>query len=162
DARPELPRAQCCTVTLADGKIIRVTRPGARTSLTKEGKAFTLPGADHPNALSLLLVGEGYYSSFTLPERGAVRIGRSRKCQVGVEHPSISREHAILHVGPVLEFEDCGSRNGSSVRGQALPKSKRVRIVPDEMIEIGALKMVVQLPYQPAQPQRIWTHAYFE
>src|SRR5262249_3106308 len=54
-----------------------------------------------------------------LAHRQTWMIGRGRGSDISIEHPSISRRHAILHVtdGGEVYLVDCGSRNGSFVNG---------------------------------------------
>jgi two-component system, NtrC family, response regulator AtoC len=57
--------------------------------------------------------------TFTLPKEGAVTIGRGEGSAVRIDDPSVSRNHAILHVGPKLAIQDLGSANGTMVRDRA-------------------------------------------
>jgi two-component system, NtrC family, response regulator AtoC len=50
--------------------------------------------------------------TFELPRAGDVTIGRGEACEVRVDDPSVSRQHAVLRVGPTLEIEDLGGSNG--------------------------------------------------
>ncbi|NUP07887.1 MAG: FHA domain-containing protein [Polyangiaceae bacterium] len=55
-----------------------------------------------------------------VPE-GQFVIGRSSKCQLSVDDPLISRQHAALTVnGSAATVEDLGSRNGVLVNGQKI------------------------------------------
>src|SRR5262245_5076852 len=92
---------------------------GADTPITKAA-----PPPNRPAALRLLVVGDGVFASPRLPDTGQVAIGRSRKCEVCVDHESLSRKHAILHIGPTLEIEDCGSRNGTRIGDRAVVPGK--------------------------------------
>ncbi len=49
---------------------------------------------------------------FRLPESGVASIGRAATSDVRLEHDSVSRRHARIHL-PSLELEDLDSRNGS-------------------------------------------------
>jgi DNA-binding NtrC family response regulator len=51
-----------------------------------------------------------------LPPSGRVTIGRSRSSDVRINHPSVSRHHAVIHLGPPLTIEDLGCTNGVVVR----------------------------------------------
>ena len=51
-----------------------------------------------------------------LPTRGTVTLGRHEACDVWIDNCSVSRRHAILHLGPVLRIQDLGSINGTFVR----------------------------------------------
>jgi two-component system response regulator AtoC len=54
-----------------------------------------------------------------LPVEGTLAIGRAEGCAVRIDDPSVSRNHAILHVGPRLAIEDLGGANGTFVRERA-------------------------------------------
>jgi two-component system, NtrC family, response regulator AtoC len=51
-----------------------------------------------------------------LPVSGAVSIGRGAYNDICIGHASVSRRHAILHLGPPLRIEDLGGTNETSVR----------------------------------------------
>jgi hypothetical protein len=77
---------------------------------------------------------------FDLP-RGTTLIGRSSECQVTIEDPLVSRQHArILIDGDDAVVEDLGSRNGVRVNGhlvkgkQSLKDNDRLRIGTQELV----------------------------
>jgi DNA-binding NtrC family response regulator len=51
-----------------------------------------------------------------LPAGGSVSLGRDEGNDVRIAHPSVSRRHAVLHLGPPLRIEDLGGKNGTFVR----------------------------------------------
>jgi transcriptional regulator with GAF, ATPase, and Fis domain len=53
----------------------------------------------------------------SLPHSGAVVVGRDQRCDIPIEHPSVSRLHARLHTdgGNGVVVEDLGSANGSTL-----------------------------------------------
>jgi DNA-binding NtrC family response regulator len=59
--------------------------------------------------------------TLALPDEGAVTIGRGETSAVRLDDPSVSRNHAVLHVGPKLVIQDLGSANGTMVRDKAGP-----------------------------------------
>jgi two-component system response regulator AtoC len=74
-----------------------------------------------------------------LPSHGAVTLGRGEECEVRIDSPSVSRRHAVLHIGPRLRIEDLGSANGTFVRdGQTVTDTStyRLRKLSKEMFEI--------------------------
>jgi two-component system, NtrC family, response regulator AtoC len=74
--------------------------------------------ASPPAAASLellVLAGEGS-ATFPLPPSGRLSLGRAEGNDVRIDHPSVSRRHAVLHVGPPLAIEDLGGANGTFVR----------------------------------------------
>ncbi|MBX3186268.1 MAG: sigma 54-interacting transcriptional regulator [Labilithrix sp.] len=79
-----------------------------------------------------------------LPPSGALTIGRSTSCDVRIDHPSVSRKHAVLHVGPVPRIEDAGSQNGTRVAGRAAVSGAPLAIAAGEVVEIGQVVLVIQ------------------
>ena len=110
----------------------------------------------------VLVIGDGILATHVLPDSGEVLIGRGSGAQIAIDHASISRRHAKLHVGPPLAIEDLGSANGTRVRGQSLGANASEEISAGEVIEVGDVTLVVQRRSAPLRPRRIWPHAYFE
>jgi len=75
-----------------------------------------------------------------LPQGDTV-IGRSATCQVTIEDPLVSREHARIRIaGERATIEDLGSRNGVQVGGTTL---QSVHLLRDgERVRIGTQEMV--------------------
>jgi transcriptional regulator with GAF, ATPase, and Fis domain len=74
----------------------------------------------------------------------SVTIGRSAECEVRIDHSSVSRRHARLHVGESIAVEDLGSANGTSVGGTRLAPGSTVEWVPGEIVLIGAATLFLQ------------------
>src|SRR5436309_6319124 len=55
-------------------------------------------------------------------------VGRSARCDIHIDHPSVSREHAAFFGGPPLAVEDLGSTNGSTVAGAKIPSHAKVTL----------------------------------
>jgi two-component system, NtrC family, response regulator AtoC len=91
----------------------------------------------------LVIFGGGVFASHGLPRRGCVVIGRLESSDVRVEDESISRRHAQLHVGEVLEIEDLGSVNGTRVRGERLIPGQRVEVRAGETFQLGSTTALV-------------------
>jgi two-component system, NtrC family, response regulator AtoC len=109
------------------------------------------PSRAADGGLNLVVLGEGGgVSHHVLPPSGAVTIGRSASCDVFVDDPSISRRHAVLHIGPPLAIEDLGSANGTRVGSATLPAGQVVRIAPNQPIDLGATVIVLQARPRPA------------
>jgi hypothetical protein len=84
---------------------------------------LTLPGRDHP-----LVVGEQ-------------SIGRSPECDLMIDDPLISRQHArIWWDGNAAIFEDLGSRNGSRVNGQLV--RQRTQLEHGDRVQVGSREMI--------------------
>jgi DNA-binding NtrC family response regulator len=123
---------------------------------------------------------EGVFATHALPAHGVVSIGRSSECTVCVDDTAISRRHALLHIGPVIELEDLGSANGTlvcqagklslptdlsrtaEVQDQRVLPRTRIVVKPETLIKMGASTLVVQDGAAKARPRRIWPHGFFE
>ncbi|MBL8609666.1 MAG: sigma 54-interacting transcriptional regulator [Myxococcales bacterium] len=79
-----------------------------------------------------------------LPPRGTLTLGRGEGVDVRVDHGSVSRTHAALHLGETIALEDLGSSNGTFVDGQRLGQGQRVGLRPGALVEVGAVLVVVQ------------------
>jgi two-component system, NtrC family, response regulator AtoC len=56
---------------------------------------------------------------YELPREGSVTIGRAEGNVVRLDDPSVSRHHAVLHIGSSLVLEDLGGQNGTFLRDRA-------------------------------------------
>ena len=111
------------------------TDRGGRTELTKDG--------DTSEAPRLTAFWDGGSLSRILPASGSLTIGRSSACDVRIDHTSVSRKHAVLHVGTINKIEDAGSANGTRIAGRPVT-SMPVPVAPGEVIEIGNVVVVIQ------------------
>jgi transcriptional regulator with GAF, ATPase, and Fis domain len=110
----------------------------------------------------LLVLQDGHFVTHPLPETGDVIIGRSERCDVRIQHPSISRQHSLLRMGRNLTIEDLGSSNGTVVREQTLVPHQPVDITTNEVFSLGQVTVVVQQRAAPVRSRRLWSHDYFE
>jgi len=135
--------------------------------------------ADHvrTSRLRLLVVGDGVYATYPLPEQGDLIIGRSNKADICIDDPAISRRHAVLHVHtppvpqnprdsasfePELRIEDLGSANGVRVRDQKLSAMQTVDVFVGDTIDLGSTSLIVQRSPTNARLRRLWSHGAFE
>jgi hypothetical protein len=80
---------------------------------------------------------------------GSTMIGRGAHCQITIDDPLVSREHATIRVeGDRISVEDMGSRNGLIVRGK--PVKGVVELSDGDRIRVGAQELVV-CAAQPTQ-----------
>ena len=79
-----------------------------------------------------------------LPASGTVVIGRGRDAGVVIDHPTLSRAHAKLTLGPHVTISDCGSRNGTVVGGRPLRAGVAVLLAPGVTIELGDALLVLR------------------
>jgi two-component system, NtrC family, response regulator AtoC len=127
--------------------------------------------APHTGALEVLVYVRQHCSVFRLPESGSLKVGRSAGSDIRIDDPSVSRFHFVLHVSDVIEVEDLGSANGTSVfaseaddvsdeptqRNEAearLGPGKRRVVTPGDFIRAGVALVVVQPPNK-AGPQAV-------
>jgi len=72
----------------------------------------------------------------------AVTIGRTNDNTIPLEGEGISRRHAqVLFVGKGYEVVDLGSRNGTKVNGQKVP---RALLKPGDVISVGGVEIVFE------------------
>jgi DNA-binding NtrC family response regulator len=87
-----------------------------------------------------------------LPPTGTVTVGRSRRADLCIDHPSISRDHAIFHPGSPITLEDCGSTNGTTVGGMRVARGARVPVERGQVITVGAAVIVVRDAFEREPP----------
>ncbi len=108
----------------------------------------------------LVLAGDGV-AVHRLPARGTVLIGRGDGSDVRVDHASVSRKHAALHVGDKIVVEDLGSVNGTRVRAGAPVEAggtfelrqihkESVPIAIGDAINVGSTMIVVRRADEPS------------
>jgi transcriptional regulator with GAF, ATPase, and Fis domain len=142
---------------------IPVTPTPPRAFDREESTALEFATTDgERRSLCLLVIGDGFVSTFPLPASGDLVIGRADSADVAIEVPSISRRHALLHVGSTIAIEDLGSVNGTYVRDAQLCRGHAAELSPGEMFELGSIMLVLQDSFTATRPRRIWTHGYFE
>jgi transcriptional regulator with PAS, ATPase and Fis domain len=73
--------------------------------------------------LELVVFWRDEIRTHALPVQGEVTVGRADECQVRIEHPSVSRRHAILRLGAQNQIEDLGGANGTFVRERSEPEN---------------------------------------
>jgi two-component system, NtrC family, response regulator AtoC len=97
----------------------------------------------------------------------SVLIGRSEECDLQLNHASVSRRHARIHLGPSLAVEDLGSANGTLAGPLKLAAGERARLEPGSTVQVGDVLIVLEpgpasfdAPRTPneAQPQFDMAH----
>jgi two-component system, NtrC family, response regulator AtoC len=108
------------------------SRPGSDSVTTIEGTGGAAPvGAD-----ALLVVGHGRMSAYPLGDRELV-IGRSKDCDVVVEHDALSRRHAVVAPGAPPTVRDLGSTNGTRIGGHLRHGGEPVPLYAGASFQIG-------------------------
>jgi two-component system, NtrC family, response regulator AtoC len=92
-------------------------------------------------SLELVVVTGDNLAITALPEKGALTLGRGEECEIRIVHRSVSRRHAVLHMGPVVQLEDLGSSNGTFVQDARSPAdswgAQPLRKLDRETIALG-------------------------
>jgi transcriptional regulator with PAS, ATPase and Fis domain len=112
--------------------------------------------------LQLSVIAEGKFASHVLPDASSITIGRSPDNDVCIDDHSVSRRHAVLHVGDPCTIEDNGSANGTLVRGAKIPRGERVSVTIGEILTLGTIDILLQRRSSTVRHRRVWTHDYFE
>jgi DNA-binding NtrC family response regulator len=99
----------------------------------------------------LLVFWPGGTVQHDVPDRGTIVLGRGAECDVRIDHASVSRRHATLHVGQGYTLEDHGSSNGTTVDGRKVPEGKSVQVSAGQEILLGSTTLV--LPPTPVTAQ---------
>jgi transcriptional regulator with GAF, ATPase, and Fis domain len=119
----------------------------------------SLPGSDR---LSILIVGNDVYATHALPMTGPIAIGRSSDNDIIINDPSISRDHAVLHVDGPLRIVDLGSANGTRIRDRTVTPHVPTEVSPNEPIGLGAVTIILQRRDNAIRTRRLRSHDYFE
>jgi transcriptional regulator with GAF, ATPase, and Fis domain len=93
-------------------------------------------------ACRLLAFWDRHESSFVLPDGGSVVLGRGRDAGIRLDHSSVSRRHAALHMGVPLEIEDLGSANGTRLDNRTVAPGQRLPVLLGSIIEVGTVRLV--------------------
>ncbi|MGZ3441360.1 MAG: FHA domain-containing protein, partial [Polyangia bacterium] len=112
--------------------------------------------------LCLVVSVDGALATYSLPSEGEITIGRSAANTIHIDHPSVSRRHALLRIGARIEIEDLGSSNGVRLRDQLLPSGRAAVFAVGELLELGQVMLFLRRAIATARPRRVWPHGYFE
>ena len=110
-------------------------------------------------ALQLIVIGDGTLATHPLPGNAVVTIGRSNRCDISVDHESISRRHATLNIGETVTIEDLGSANGTFVRGNRVTIGRGIPISLGELVKLGKASIIVQPRSQSVSSRQLFAVA---
>lgn len=83
--------------------------------------------------------------TFALP--GPVSLGRTDNSDISIPEESVSKRHCLFEVVPEgVRVTDCGSTNGTSVDGQALPPQTATTLRGGETLVIGNFTLLFHTP----------------
>jgi pSer/pThr/pTyr-binding forkhead associated (FHA) protein len=89
--------------------------------------------------------------------RGAFVVGRGEDADVQLDATQVSRRHVRLIVDGGILLEDCGSANGTVIRGRRLQEGEAVPLQVGEPVVLGRRATLVVLA--GASPAALDTHA---
>jgi len=119
-------------------------------------------GRRGPARVYLLVLRGDRFEAHELPASGEVTLGRDDTCTVQIAHPSISRMHARIHLGPPLAIVDLGSSNGTQVGETTLEPNRPAPFAFNESLALGSVTIIVQQRATPVRRLRLRSHDYFE
>src|SRR5512140_519824 len=114
---------------------------------------------DAERVLELAVFAAGGVTRHALPAQGSVSIGRSEENDIRIDDGSVSRRHAVIHLGhpgAPPRIEDLGSANGTRIRREQgtgsttklfhaqLEHGKAVEFSVGDAISVGTVLVVVR------------------
>ncbi len=117
-----------------------------RPPLELDDETERLAPAGEDSEWWLVVVEGGRSIAHRLPRGKPLHIGRSEDNDIQIDHPSISRRHAQLLVGPPVCIQDLRSANGVRVAMERIAPSVLTPVEPGQAIEFGAVLTVVHRP----------------
>lgn len=91
-----------------------------------------------PTGYTLLVVSESGVKTAGLVGDRFVILGRNPDtCEIVIDSPSVSREHAVIRNGDPPTVEDLGSTNGTRIGGKRLEPKKRYPLNVGSVVEVG-------------------------
>jgi len=92
----------------------------------------------------LLVFWDGGFQAKNLVPGDVIAVGRSRECEVQIDHPSVSRRHVAVHATEPVLIEDLGSSNGTRVGDIRIPPHAATPLPTGQIAQIGIAMLVVQ------------------
>ena len=112
---------------------------GASITVVPAPQQFGGAGSAPAEATVTITAGPDAGRQFPIP-RGATIIGRGRDCDIRLSDPLVSKRHARINVGELVEVHDLGSANGVMV-GDA--KADRSLLRPSDVVTLGDTELRV-------------------
>ncbi len=113
----------------------------------------TIDGSSWPSQARLLVFWDGGHVSYWLGDEETITVGRSRDCNIHIDHISVSRVHARICGGSNITIEDLGSSNGVRMRGVRVAPHMRHGLQDGDTAEVGSALVVLQRAPNATGPQ---------
>jgi DNA-binding NtrC family response regulator len=111
---------------------------GRDKTLLSEGAQGGQPGR------VLLVVGEGYLSTRGLDPGATLVIGRDPGCEIALDHPKVSRRHAIVRAErDATTVEDAGGTNRVKLGGRTLAAGEKVAVSAGASFQVGPFAVLL-------------------
>ena len=92
----------------------------------------------------LLVLGAGHLSTHPLDPGKRLVFGRDSSCDVTIEHPKVSRRHAIVHGKlPIAMVEDAGGTNRVHLGDRTLAAGEQAQLAAGTSFQIGPYTVVL-------------------
>jgi two-component system response regulator AtoC len=91
----------------------------------------------------LLAMWDGGSISRPVSDGDSITIGRAADCDLVIDHPSVSRRHALLTIGHPVRIEDFGSPNGTRIGDLVLRTAEFAVLERGQAAAIGEVLLVV-------------------
>lgn len=115
-------------------------RSGALITVLPAGRQFA-SNERATVAVATILEGPGAGMEFRLGS-GTNIIGRNRTCEIRLEDPLASRQHARLNITDHIQIIDLGSANGVELNGSVIAREV---VRPSDVIQIGDTRLSVRM-----------------
>src|SRR5262249_1106712 len=100
---------------------------------------------------SLVVAAPTFSATHVLPAKGVLAIGRAATTDLPIDDASVSRRHALLHVGATFAIEDLGSLNGTWVNEGKLAPRTPTDLRPGDVVRVGDVALFIRTPAAQAQ-----------
>jgi two-component system, NtrC family, response regulator AtoC len=107
------------------------------------GTAGAVNESGPARALWLSVAEDGRAWSVPLPNGGTISIGRAPESDVVLRNPLVSRQHALIKVGPPLTVTDAQSANGTKIGERAIAGATETPLNCGDTILVGSAALVV-------------------
>jgi transcriptional regulator with GAF, ATPase, and Fis domain len=108
---------------------------------------------------TLLAVSDKGFRSIALRAGQKLKIGRRDSNDLVIDHPAVSRDHAVIYGGDPPEIEDLQSSNGTLVQGARLEPRQRVSLCIGTVIAIGNVSIFLRHGVLTPDPRALSTEA---